>query len=49
MTGLETVAAVVEYLSFSGTAAALNMPSAAAARRVTRLERSTDPLLQRSC
>ncbi|REE18585.1 LysR family transcriptional regulator (chromosome initiation inhibitor) [Paraburkholderia sp. BL23I1N1] len=45
MTELETFAAVVEYRSFSQAAAALNISSAAATRRVKRLERSTGALL----
>ncbi len=45
MTELETFAAVVEYRSFSQAAAALSISSAAATRRVKRLERSTGALL----
>ncbi|WP_181916721.1 HTH-type transcriptional regulator ArgP [Paraburkholderia sp. BL27I4N3] len=45
MIELETFAAVVEYRSFSQAAAALNISSAAATRRVKRLERSTGALL----
>ncbi|RQS26818.1 MULTISPECIES: HTH-type transcriptional regulator ArgP [unclassified Burkholderia] len=45
MSELATFATVVEYRSFSQAAAALNISSAAATRRVKRLERSTGALL----
>ncbi|MEM5435878.1 HTH-type transcriptional regulator ArgP [Paraburkholderia diazotrophica] len=45
MTELETFAAVVEHRSFTQAAAALNISSAAATRRVKRLEQSIGALL----